>query len=248
MKGRFVRIMPNLMLIAMQAVGVKRKVFFLALVLFCYGVDVPLSRAANSDGTPDAPVNSETLEQFLDRASERANEYTAQFVDLTAEENKLIELFGQNGQPGRRRTIFSELLIYESVRSRQTAELRDVQAVNGHMVTEHDQRLLGLLREVISDDPDVEVDRVSNEEQRRYDLRYQVNGFTLHQALPLRSLCRPQFRFELAEREGTAPERLVVNYQQIGPCPEAGYALPLPRDLRCGAVSRRCASIMLYGR
>ena len=103
----------------------------------------------------------------------------------------------------------------------------------------HEQRLRALLREVISDDPDVEVDRVSNEEQRRYDLGYQVTGFTLHQALALRSLCRPQFHFEIAGREGTTPKLLVVSYQQIGPCREVGYTIPLPRDLRDGEFRHR---------
>ena len=35
------QIMLNLMQIAMQAVGVKRKVFFLAFVLFCCGGEPP---------------------------------------------------------------------------------------------------------------------------------------------------------------------------------------------------------------
>ena len=55
------------------AVKVKQKLVFLALALFCYGAEAP-SWAASSDRTADAPVNSETLEQFLDRASQRANE------------------------------------------------------------------------------------------------------------------------------------------------------------------------------
>ena len=138
------RMMLNLMQIAMQAAGVKQKVFFLVLVLFCCGgAGLPRLLGVSSEHTPDAALISETLEQLLDRAAQQANEYTAGFVDLTVEENKLIELFGSNGKPGHRRTIFSELVIYESGRSRQKTEFRDVQAVNGHKVTEHEQRLLG---------------------------------------------------------------------------------------------------------
>src|SRR5215469_4330270 len=224
---------------AMKTSGVKRKAFLTTFVLFCLGGrSLPQSVAAGDDQPSNLSAVSEPLDQFLDRASHRVREYTIRFVDLTAEENKVIELFGKNGNSARPRNVVSQLVIYESERSRGKEEYRDVLAVDGKLIKEHEQRLFALMRALVKGDPDLELSTVFNESSR-YDLGYRVGGFTLNQALPLRGHCRSAFHFELLPHDEMAAGQAIIKYEQMAPCGEAGYQLPLPSDLRSSEFRHR---------
>jgi hypothetical protein len=220
-------------------VSVQRRVLILALCLLSYrGAGALPSLAASSEHTTNVLANGEPLEQFLDRASRQADEYTSFFVDLTAEENKVIELYDQNGKMTHQRNVTSQLVIYESQLSRgKREEYRDVEAVNGKVIKEREQRIFALMRGLSTKDPDFELDTIKRE-GNRYDLHYHVRGFTLLQALPLRSLCRPGFRFELLQDDASR-HQIIVGYEQVGLCTEAGYLLPLPSEFQ-SAEFRHC--------
>src|SRR5215469_11657647 len=72
------------------------------------GVGVLPSWGASSEHTTNTLANGEPLEQFLDRVSGQANKYSTFFVDLTAEENKDIELYDQHGRVTHQRNVTSQ--------------------------------------------------------------------------------------------------------------------------------------------
>ena len=78
-------------------------------------------------------VNAQTdAETWLARHLTEAAKYEDTFKNLMAEETKLMEVFDATGQQRQKRTVISDLLVYQSARDDNLiAEYRNVRSVDG---------------------------------------------------------------------------------------------------------------------
>ena len=104
------------------------------------------------------------------------------FLNLVAEETKVIETFDSSGRLNKRHEIVSDLLVYQSPRSsgEQRNELRDVRSVDGKPVNNRDKRILDLIRQAAkTDSVEKELARIARESQR-YDGDCSVDNTTAY--------------------------------------------------------------------
>src|SRR5262245_7996648 len=79
--------------------------------------------------TAPAPADIDAL---VTRFVTRAEQYEKVFLNLTAEEKRIVEIFDQTGRLDKRREIVSDLVVYQSRDSeKEKTEYRDVRSVDG---------------------------------------------------------------------------------------------------------------------
>jgi hypothetical protein len=112
-----------------------------------------------------APAPAE-VDQRIARYKATGEEYSKVFLNLVADETKVIEIFDSSGRVNKRREIVSDVLVYQSSRSsgEQTTELRDVRSVDGKPVNNRDKRILDLIRQAgKTDSVEKELARINRE-------------------------------------------------------------------------------------
>ncbi|HKE86676.1 MAG TPA: hypothetical protein VKB50_23130 [Vicinamibacterales bacterium] len=169
---------------------------------------VGLAARANAQSAA-APAPAE-FDALLTRVVNAAKEYENGFRNLVAEETKLEEILDQSGTVKKQREVVSDLLVYRSSRNaEQTAEYRDVRAVDGKAVEARSQRVLDLLSKASKSSSSRNELETIVRESRRYNLRYTVNGFTIGQpGLFLEK--RGEFDVEWAGRDHVSGHEVVV--------------------------------------
>src|SRR5215469_6030165 len=158
-------------------------------------VDFPSSIAAN----PVAPERGAEVipdRAFLNLASRQVEHYIQAFIDLTADERRVMRSFDEHGFAVQERSIQSVLVIYRLRNDpKNVAEYREVISVDGHEVKGHATRAAKLWRELaVAHSPEEEVKRIRSDSER-YDIGVNETGFTLSEGLPLRSQCAGNFEF-----------------------------------------------------
>jgi len=149
-----------------------------------------------------------------------AEKYQKVFLNLTAEETRLVEIFDQSGRLDKRREIVSDLVVYEPSRdSAETTEYRDVRSVDGKPIKKQGTRALDLLRQASQSNSIKKELEIINRESGRYDLNYRLIGATNQYGLMLQK--REKFRVEWAGRDQVGGHDVVVlDYQQLAPSRE----------------------------
>jgi hypothetical protein len=169
-----------------------------------------------------APTAGE-VDQWIARYKVTGDEYAKVFLNLVAEETKVIETFDSTGRLSNRREIVSDLLAYQSPRSAEgaTAELRDVRSVDGKPVKNRDKRILDLVRQVgKTDSVEKEIERI-NRESHRYDGKYRDMYTTVY---PGSVKFRDKFRFEWVGRDRIGGnEVVIIDYREMGSNPIASF-------------------------
>src|SRR5690349_10436969 len=91
-------------------------------------------------------VNAQTdAETWLARHLAEATKYEDIFKNLMAEETKLMEVFDATGQLRQKRTVISDLLVYQSARDDNLiAEYRNVRSVDGAAIPDYEERAADL--------------------------------------------------------------------------------------------------------
>jgi hypothetical protein len=182
-----------------------------------------------------APTPAE-MDQWITRHNATRAEYSKVFLNLVAEETKVLEIFDSSGRLDKRREIISDLLVYQSS-GEQTAELRDVRSVDGKAVNNRDKRILDLIRNAgKTDSVEKELARIDRE-GHRYDLDFTVSNTTVS---PGCFVLRDHFRFEWVGRDRIGSNDVVIiDYREEGP----SMATMSSRDKQMGLTA-----LLLRGR
>ena len=165
------------------------------------------ARANAQSATAPSPAEFDAL---LTRVVSAAKEYGKGFRNLVAEEIKVDQMLDQSGAIKKQREIVGDLLVYQSSRdAEQTAEYRDVRAVDGKALEKRSNRVVDLLSKASkSSSLRSELETITRESQR-YDLRWSVGGLTINQpGLGLEK--RGEFDAEWVGREHIGDHEVVV--------------------------------------
>lgn len=162
-----------------------------------------------------------SLQDILINAEKQTQNYRETFKNLVAEETKIFEDFNKKGEVKKKRTVESNLLIYQSMKDESRAvEYRNVMRVDGKEIGDVNERTQDFFEKVIkSESVSKELDRI-NDESSRYDKTLSVDGITLNQSPILAEYARPFFTFKLLGQEKIGErEVILIEYQQTSKSP-----------------------------
>jgi len=168
-----------------------------------------------STTTWQVPTPAEVY-HWIDRYKATGEEYMKVFLNLIAEETKVIETLDPSGRAIKRREIVSDLLVYQpSSRSLvERTELRDVRSVDGKPVNTRDKRILDLIRQAGKTDSVEKEFALIRRENQRYDDDCSVNNTTV---FPGWFSLRDHFRFEWVGRDQIGGnEVVIIDYREVG--------------------------------
>ena len=192
--------------------------------------------------TQDRVIDGNDVDVLLARHLAAVDEYRHAFANLVADETRLIELFDDKGKREKRRTIESDLLVYSSLRNGQldTAEYRDVRAVDGRTLKRRGERAIELLGRASEADSLEEELATIDQDISRYEFNRRVRGFTINQGSP--DDLRRGFHLEIAGREPIAGRDVIqLAYRQTAPEPHPQTRLlpPLPSEFGAARLAAR---------
>ena len=138
------------------------------------------------------------------------------FLNLTAEETRVVETFDQSGRLDKRREIVSDLVVYQARNSADATEYRDVGSVDGKPIKKRGKRALELLARASQSDSFKKELEIIHRESERYDLNFRFNGATYSYGVRLRE--RQKFRIDWAGRDHVnGHDVVVIDYQEVAP-------------------------------
>jgi hypothetical protein len=162
-----------------------------------------------------APTPAEIV-QWISRYKATGAEYEKVFLNLVAEETKVIEILDSSDRVKKRREIVSDLLVWQPSRTSQgqTAEYRDVRSVDGKPVKNRDKRMLDLIRQAgKTDSIEKELARIVGE-GTRYDRDCSVDNTTIYSGS---FTLRDHVRFEWVGRDQIGgSEVVIIDYREVG--------------------------------
>ncbi len=153
----------------------------------------------------------------LDRTAEQSAIFRETFRNLIADESKTFASFGKDGNPGKRTTVKSALLIYVSKADRP-AELRVVKEVDGTPIPDAAKRGEEFLAEMDRVKTDESLLKKLEKESTRHDPTYTIYGLALHQGNVLDPWLRKAFMFAPAGESVIDGHRVMAfSYAQSAP-------------------------------
>jgi hypothetical protein len=172
--------------------------------------------ASTATTTWQGPTPAE-VDQWIAGYKATGDEYAKVFLNLVAEETKVVESFDSSGQLNKRREIVSDLLVWKSSHNpggRRT-EYRDVRSVDGKPANNRDKRVLDLIRQAgKTDSVEKEFTRIERE-NNRYDGGCSVNNTTVY---PGSFALHDNVRFEWVGRDQIGGSEVgVIDYREVGP-------------------------------
>jgi|GEM_PF-1470276 len=203
------------------------------IILFAFVLAASAVAAAQD---PAPKMTAAELQRFLDEADTRIVEYRETFKNLTAEETRTTEVFDRWGNVEKRRSIVSDLIIYEvesGPRKGEISEYINVREVDGKPVKDRDKRALSLFKRLErANSVEKELEKIK-EESLRYDEEISVYNVTLSPTVVLQQNARVSFEFAEAGRERLGDrEAVVVRYHQIADTPAVDFKVKAPDLLR----------------
>jgi hypothetical protein len=118
------------------------------------------------------------IDALVTRYVTKAEEYQRVFLNLTAEETRVVGIFDQSGRLGERREIVSDLVVYQSRDSAGATEYRDVGSVDGKPIKKRSKRALELLTRASQSDSIKKELEIIDRQSHRYDLDVNFNHAT----------------------------------------------------------------------
>ncbi len=168
-----------------------------------------------------AQVIPVTAEEIVKKTEIQRSAYISEFRNLLSEETKTFETFGSSGDVKKKRTIKSVFVVYQlSKDENQTAEYRNVVAVDGKQLDKAEQRAKDFFEKIANvESTKKELERIGDESSR-FDIEISLTGLTLFQAIVLAENMRPYFEFKLDGTEKIEGNDVyVVDYRQIKESP-----------------------------
>ncbi len=209
-------------------------IFFLSL-LFTIFTATFFPLAAQEPSTQPRMTNAE-LKAFLDNASKQSDEYYRTFRDLTAEETRTTETFDKAGLLEKRRTIVSDLIIYQpasQIDKGSVTEYRHVREVDGKVVKGRDRRAVRFFERLAkARSVEEEMERIKKESQR-YDEDILLHNAPLWQGFLFHITDTSAFEYEDigTERIG-GREAVVVSFTQVAEHDNVRFDINAPKALK----------------
>lgn len=175
-------------------------------------------------------LSNPELKSFLTAATAKTSEYSSVFKNLKAEEIKTFETFDKEVKIKKRKTILSDLIVYEPETGEgKLGEFRNVREVDGKKIKNSDKRTIKLFSELANAKSFAEELKKLNKESSRYDESLSVYGFALTQLVPLSSNIISSFKFEETGRETIEGRDAVkLNFQQTSINPDINLKINAP--------------------
>ena len=180
---------------------------------------------ANGQNLSDSELNT-----FLTKATKKTSEYSNVFKNLTVEEIKTFEIFDKDGKVKTRKTILSDLIVYEPENGEgKLGEFRNVREVDGEKIKNSEKRTVKVFASLANAKSFAEELKKLNKESSRYDENLSVYGLTLSQYVPLASNIISSFKFEETGRENIeGKEAIVIKFQQTSVDPDINLKITAP--------------------
>jgi hypothetical protein len=184
---------------------------------------------------PDSSPTPVSIETIISQAEQQTANYRETFNNLLAQETKIFEEFGKNGEAKEHRVIESNFIVYQSIIDPTIiSEYRNVVRVDGKEVSDNEQRTQDFFEKVLkSTTADKELQRIQNE-SNRYDKTLNISGLTLYQAPILLPHIRAAFSFEITGQDiVNGVEVYIISYTQKAKSPFVIFndKQPKPREL-----------------
>ena len=194
---------------------------FIFLIISCV-----LTNALAQTATP-------SVQELIKKYLARAEEYSATFKNLSAEETKYIENYEADGTLKNYRTIVSELLVYQAAKAEiAPSEYRSVFSVDGKPLPNAEKRALKMFEDITkAKSVNDEWERV-RKEWAKYDQGQTWWGFTINQGIALKSSLAYFVFALLGEEEVAGRKSYVVFYRQVAPSPNYTGPTYLVNDIR----------------
>jgi hypothetical protein len=175
-------------------------------------------------------LSDSELKTFLTKASEKTSEYSNVFKNLTVEEIKFFETFDKDGKLKSRKTVLSDLIVYEPANGEdKLGEYRNVREVDGRKIKNSEKRTVKIFAELANAKSFAEELKKLNKESSRYDENLSVYGIAFLQSIPLASGLISSFKFEEIGRENVeGKEALVIKFQQTTANPNINFKINAP--------------------
>ena len=151
------------------------------------------------------------METVLKGAFKERRKYVETFMNLTAEETKLTEIFDDKGQLKDQRKVAAYFLVYQSPNDDQmVSEYRVVREVDGKPIRDHAERAEDFIRRLAkTKNLEGEAKRL-REENLRYRLHYYRWDITLHPAWQLEEKASSEYDYELKGRDKLGEREVVI--------------------------------------
>ncbi len=194
-----------------------KKSIFIALVTILIAA---FNTFAQIEVAPSDP--KPTLETILAEAQLKSENYRETFKNLLADELKTFEDFDKRGEPDKKTTVKSSFLVYQSgKKATATAELRNVQEVDGKPIPDSQKRGEEFLAELEKQTTLESELKKLQKQSSKYDKTWDVYGLTLNEGSVLASNLRPYFDFKLLGAENyQGNDVYAVSYQQTKKSPD----------------------------
>jgi len=159
------------------------------------------------------------IEIIAKAAAQRAI-YLEEFKNLISKETKTFEMFDKKGQVKKRRSITSVFIVYQTSKSNEAVEFRNIVAVDGKDITNTDKRAEQFFEQVIgAQSSDKELQKL-RDESSRFDEEISIDGLTLFQAVALADNLRPFFEFRhIGNEQLEGRDTIVLSYEQTRASP-----------------------------
>lgn len=155
-------------------------------------------------------------ETWLLRHATEAVKYEQAFKNLTAEETKFMEVFDDKGNLRQKRTVMSELLVYQSAQDEnRIAEFRNVRSVDGKPVDGYEERMVDLF-DYLSKVKTVrsEIEKV-HDAWLKYDIGRRFWGYTITQARLFKALGPSVRAIPFGRQTIGEHETVVIVFEQL---------------------------------
>ncbi len=209
-------------------------IFYLSLLSTIFAAAL-LPLAAQEPSTRPRFTTAE-LKAFLNKASERSDEYNKTFKDLTAEETRTTEIFDKDGLLEKRRTIVSDLIIYQPASHTENGsvtEYRHVREVDGKIVKGRDRRAVRFFERLAkARSVEEELERIKKESQR-YDEDILLYNAPLWQGFLFHITDTSAFEYEEIETDRIGGrEAVVVRFRQVAEDAKIKIDIDAPKALK----------------
>jgi len=169
----------------------------------------------NSDVVQSRGRGAQTgLNDLLDRASKRVEEYKNLFKDLASEETRATEVFNRRGEVTEKKVVLSDFFVYQSRFNDQAMyEYRPARSINARPVANREENVQKFSNKLARADTMEKESEILFEENRKGHLRYWFYQLTLNPAGAFYKQSQGYYDFEIIGREEIeGRESVIVGY------------------------------------
>src|SRR5262245_59392055 len=160
---------------------------------------------------------SETLNNMLNAARGRAEEYNTLFRDLATEEVRTSILFKKSGEEDKRRKVVCEFVVYQSrIEPDLAFEYRSAKSVDGKLMSGQENRMMKLFENLNKAETALKEREMINKESFSHDrIGFAFYGTVIYQWRELMEYARNSLEIEYVGTDIIdGQETVALNFQQ----------------------------------